>query len=250
MYYARRGRKKRGGLSFGRALVSLAAFCFLIATAAYLYTVSVWNPDMPALLVERVDHISATHGGFVPLPDIPVFLQRALIATEDRSFYHNYGVDFEGLARALWVDLQSGRPVQGGSTITEQLVKDIFLTDQKTIPRKLKQIVYAVLISRYFTKNRILALYLNEVYLGQNAYGVGEAARTYFGKPVRDLSPAQSALIAGLPQAPSLYDPFAHYRLAKQRQAEVLQSMAAVGFITGAEAQVLERAPLHLARRP
>ncbi len=229
-----------------RVFIGALIFLLLLGVGGALYVHSVWRSNMPQLLQAKVHRIAAAHGGYTPLPDIPRFLQRALIATEDRQFYHNEGIDFEGIARAFVVDLMHGRPVQGGSTITEQLVKDIFLTDEKTIPRKLKQVVYAIMISQYIRKNTILALYLNEVYLGQGTYGVGSAARTYFGVPPQRLTNAQCAVLAGLPQAPSLYDPLAHYKFAKQRQWEVLQGMVQTGFITSGQATAIYHAPLNL----
>ncbi len=227
-----------------KALSTLIALVLLVTLSSALYVQSVWNPRMPALLVARVRKIAAAHGGYVPLQRIPIFLQLALIATEDRSFYHNDGIDFEGIARAFVVDITHGKPLQGGSTITEQLVKDIFLSDAKTIPRKLKQIALAIMLSRSMSKNEVLSLYLNEVYLGQGSYGVGQAANTYFGRPVWNLSPAQCAILAGLPQAPSLYDPLTDPRLARVRQAEVLQGMVAVGYITTQQARAISRQPL------
>ncbi|MHB1683405.1 MAG: transglycosylase domain-containing protein [Bacilli bacterium] len=227
-----------------KALSMLIALVLLVVVSSALYVQSIWNPHIPALLVTRVKHIAAAHGGYVPLNRIPSFLQLALIATEDRSFYHNNGIDFEGIARAFLVDVTHGKPLQGGSTITEQLVKDIFLSNQKTIPRKLKQVALAIMLSRSMSKNEVLSLYLNEVYLGQGVYGVGQAAKTYFGRPVWKLSPAQCAILAGLPQAPSLYDPMTDPHLAHIRQTEVLQGMVAVGYITQQQAQAISRQPL------
>ena len=229
-----------------RVLLGALVVLLLLGAGGALYVHAIWRANMPQQLQARVHQIAAAHGGYTPLPDIPRFLQRALIATEDRQFYHNEGIDFEGIARAFLVDLLHGRPVQGGSTITEQLVKDIFLTDAKTISRKLKQVVYAIMISQYIHKNTILALYLNEVYLGQGAYGVGSAAHIYFGVPSQRLTDAQCALLAGLPQAPSLYDPLAHYKLAKQRQWEVLQGMVQTGFISRSQAYSIYHTPLRL----
>ena len=229
-----------------RVLMTVASFVLLVCVASYLYIQSVWKPSMSVTLVTKVQQISASHGGYVPLTKIPIFLQKAVIATEDQSFYHNMGFDVEGIARALIADIEAGKLVQGASTITEQLVKDIFLTDQKTISRKLKQIAIAVMVTRSLSKNEILALYLNEVYLGHGAYGVGNAAQVYFHRQVWRLSPAQCALLAGLPQAPSVYDPLLHPLLAKQRQEEVLQRMLSVGDITGARAKAIAAAPLGL----
>ncbi len=228
-----------------RIMVTLIALLALITVASGLYIKSVWNPDMPSVLVQRVQTRANAHGGYVQLSKIPLFLQQALIATEDRGFYHNHGIDIEGILRAMFVDLVQGRLVQGGSTITEQLVKDMFLTDRKTIPRKLKQIALAIMISRDLSKNQVLALYLNEVYLGHGAYGVGQAAKVYFNRSISNLTQAQCAILAGLPQAPSLYDPIHHLSLAKTRQWEVLKSMVSAGFITLKQAHQIDVAPLH-----
>lgn len=219
----------------------------LAAVSALIYMATIWNPSMPEVLVARVNSIASAHGGYTPLDRIPKFLQLAVIATEDRSFYQNSGIDFEGIARALLVDVMYMKPVQGASTITEQLVKDIFLSDNKTLGRKLKQIALAVMISKSMSKNEVLSLYLNEVYLGHGAYGVGQAAELYFGRDIAQLTPAQCALLAGLPQAPSAYDPLAHYRMAKQRQWEVLQSMVSAHDLSPGAANILEKAPLYLA---
>jgi len=229
-----------------RILRWLIALIVVSVASGGLYVYSVWQPDMPAEMVARVHHIDALHGGYTPLAKIPRFLQEAVIATEDRSFYHNQGIDFEGIARALWVDAVHMKPLEGASTITEQLVKDIFLTDQKTVGRKLKQIALALMVSRTLTKNQVLSLYLNEVYLGHGAYGVGAAARIYFAESATALTPAQCAVIAGLPQAPSAYDPLLHLQLAKHRQAEVLQSMVSAKDLSPTAAADIARQPLYL----
>lgn len=224
--------------------VLVMAVVGIVATSVYVGMI--WNPTYPGQLVKRVHSIAAKHGGYTRYASIPLFLQEAVIATEDKSFYQNQGVDVEGILRALWVDLLHRQFVQGGSTITEQLVKDVFLTDQKTISRKMKQIVLSLILSRYFSKHEILTMYLNEVYLGHGAYGVGDAAYTYFHETPAQLTPAQCALLAGLPQAPSLYDPLTHYNLSKRRQEEVLASMVGSGYITSQRAQVLASTPLDL----
>ncbi|MCY0877175.1 MAG: transglycosylase domain-containing protein [Firmicutes bacterium] len=229
-----------------RAIRGLFIVAVIAAIGAVIYMATVWNPGMPELLVARVNRIATAHGGYTPLDKIPNFLQRAVIATEDRSFYQNDGIDFEGIARALVVDAIHMKPVQGASTITEQLVKDIFLTDNKTIQRKLKQIALAVMISKSMSKNEVLSLYLNEVYLGNGAYGVGQAAELYFGRNISQLSPAQCALLAGLPQAPSAYDPLIHLAMAKQRQWEVLESMVSAHDLSQAAAAAIAKAPLYL----
>ncbi len=201
-------------------------------------------------LPQRVDSRLERHQGiYLPLGRIPLPMQKAIIATEDQSFYTNLGISFEGIARSVTVDLLEGRFVEGGSTITQELARDIFLTPQKSLARKMREVILAFLITRTFSKAKILELYLNEVYFGQGAYGVEAAAKTYFGKEARALSLPQAALLAGLPQAPSSLDPFRDPAAAKRRQEEVLTSMRRVGYLTSREAAQAEQAPLGLVQR-
>src|SRR6184192_3142751 len=166
---------------------------------------------------------------FVPLAHIPQTLRDAVIATEDRRFYSHWGVDPIGIARAVWQNYRRGRIVEGGSTITQQLTKVLFLTPDKSLERKLKEAVLALELERRYSKDRILEMYLNQVYFGQGAYGVEAAARTYFGKPVSDLDLGESALIGGLPRAPSNYSPFERSEAAKRRREVVLRRMVEFG---------------------
>jgi len=200
-------------------------------------------------LPERVRaELEARGGTWVPLEEIPPALQQAIIATEDRSFYTNLGVSFEGIARSVLVDLISGSFQEGGSTITQELARNQLLTKEKTISRKLKEMVLALMITRDFSKRDILAMYLNSVYFGHGAYGVEAAARTYFGRTAAALSPAQCTLLAGLPQAPSYLDPLKNYPAARERQAQVLQSMVQAGTLDAARAREILAAPLDLRR--
>ena len=182
----------------------------------------------------------------VSLNQVPHDLVRALIDTEDRSFYTNLGISFRGIARSLLVDLRGGGFIEGASTITQELVRDRYLTDQKSISRKIKEVLLSLEVTRAYTKNEILLAYLNEVYLGNGAYGVGEAAHVYFGEPVQKLDLAQSALLAGLPQAPSYYDPYYNLKAAKARQKIVLQNMVVAHDITQQQANAAYAEPLHL----
>jgi penicillin-binding protein 1A len=246
-----RARPQGGRVRPGRAvgLVALAA-----AVAGLTWAVSyaiVMQPHvdaLPTLVRARLK----THGGgaYVPYGRLPPFLVDALVATEDRTFWTNAGLSFEGIARAAVVDIEHGAFVQGASTIQQQVVRDMFLSARKTLPRKLQGSVLAVLMTLDFPRREILSLYFNEVYLGQGAYGIARAARTYFGKSPSALTPAQCAVLAGLPQAPSYDDPLTNYAAAKARQAIVLESMVATGYITAARARALARAPLGLVRAP
>jgi len=172
---------------------------------------------------------------FTPLAQIPKALKDAIIATEDTRFYSHYGVDPMGVARAIYQNFRHGRIVEGGSTITQQLAKVLFLTPDKSLDRKLKEAVLAVELERRYTKDRLLEMYLNQIYFGHGAFGVEAAARTYFGKPVSDLTLAESALLAGLPKAPSTYSPFDRAEAAKRRRSTVLARMLEVGFVKGEE---------------
>src|SRR5204862_6186350 len=155
---------------------------------------------------------------FVPLAQIPQVLRDAIIATEDRRFYRHWGVDPIGIARAVFSNYRRGRIVEGGSTITQQLTKLLFLTPDKSLERKMKEAVLALELERRYSKDRILEMYLNQVYFGHGAYGVEAASRTYFGKSVSELNVREAALLAGLPRAPTTYSPFAHGETAKRRR--------------------------------
>lgn len=185
----------------------------------------------------------------VPFERIPAVVRNAFIAAEDDQFYQHRGIDLLGIVRALQSNLSAGGRVQGGSTITQQVVKQILLSPQKSYERKLKEILLAIRLERQLTKDQILSLYLNHIYLGGGAYGVAAAAEEYFGKPVEQLSLAEAALLAGLPQAPSRYSPVRHWPRAKARQRYVLERMAAEGMITPAEATLAAKEPLMLQPR-
>ena len=183
---------------------------------------------------------------FVPLAHIPQTLRDAVIATEDRRFYSHFGVDPIGIARAVWQNYRRGRIVEGGSTITQQLTKVLFLTPDKSLERKIKEAVLALELERRYSKDRILEMYLNQVYFGNGAYGVEAAARTYFGKSVGELSVRDAALLAGLPRAPSSYSPFEHGEAARRRREIVLRRMVEYGVLPDAEAKRLARSDLGL----
>jgi penicillin-binding protein 1A len=171
----------------------------------------------------------------VPLSSIPVQLQQAFIAAEDARFYQHRGIDFFSIVRAFIKNLEAGTIVQGGSTITQQVTKSFLLTPERSYKRKIKEAILAYRIDKTFTKEEILYLYLNQIYLGHGAYGVEAAAENYFGKSVSELNLAECAVLAGLPQAPSRYSPFRFPERAKQRQIYVLNRMLAEGFIDNTE---------------
>jgi membrane peptidoglycan carboxypeptidase len=172
----------------------------------------------------------------VPPDKIPEALKQATIATEDPSFYTNLGVDPRGIARAIYYDYRYGRIVTGGSTITQQLVKNVLLTPEPTFQRKIREAVLALEATRRYSKDQILAMYLNAIYYGNLSYGIEAASQSYFKKDVSQLDLAEASLLAGLPQAPSRYDPCLDPDAALVRQQTVLRLMAQQGYITSDQA--------------
>jgi penicillin-binding protein 1A len=185
----------------------------------------------------------------VTLSQIPRLLQRAVIDSEDAGFYRHHGISLRGVLRASFRNVQEKGFAQGGSTITQQLARNLFLTNEKALSRKIAEMLLAVEIERRLTKDEILERYLNQVYLGQGAYGVEAAAEVYFGKPAKDLSLPESALLAGLIRAPSYYSPYEHQDRARTRRVEVLQRMVDLGDITPQQLRAAEQAPIRLAEK-
>ena len=171
----------------------------------------------------------------VPLGKVSPWMSKATVAIEDHRFYEHGGVDYEGIARAALKDLSAGHVVQGGSTITQQLVRNLYISKERTFKRKIKEACLAIRLSRARSKNWILSQYMNQVYYGNHAYGIEAAAQTYFSRHAKTLTLAQSALLAGLPQAPSIYDPLHRPGAARARRDEVLHAMLTYGDITQAQ---------------
>ncbi len=168
---------------------------------------------------------------------LPNDLKKALVATEDKRYYDHGALDIYGISRALYTNMVAGKTVEGGSTITQQVVKNLFLSANRTWARKGEEMVLAILMEENYSKDEILAIYLNTVYFGNNYYGIKAASEGYFNRKPQELSLAQSALLAGLPQAPSYYNPVDNYEEAKKRQYTVLSLMVAQGLITQKEAE-------------
>jgi len=172
---------------------------------------------------------------FVPYYQMPEQVKRAFISVEDIRFYYHPGVDLIGVMRALWRDVRAGGIVEGGSTITQQLARMLFLKPERSVKRKLKEAALSILIEKHYTKDEILGLYLNQTYFGTRAYGIEAASQTYFGKSVSELTIGEAALLASLPKAPSLYSPFKNPEGARERRSVVLKKMLSHDFITGKE---------------
>jgi penicillin-binding protein 1A len=185
----------------------------------------------------------------VPLAEMPDLLKKAFVAAEDSRFYQHRGIDFYSILRAFIKNLKAGTIVQGGSTITQQVTKSFFLTPERNYTRKLKEAILAYRIEKFLTKDEILFLYLNQIYLGHGAYGVGAAADNYFNKTVQELTLGECAILAGLPQAPSRYSPFHAPDKANQRRIYVINRMLAEGYITNLQATEAIAQPLDIRPR-
>lgn len=180
----------------------------------------------------------------VPLKSIPRNLVNATLSTEDRSFFTHWGVDLWGIARAAVTDVLHRRRAQGGSTITQQLARNLFLTHERTFTRKLKEVALAIELERNYSKEQILEMYFNQIYFGEGAYGVEAAAKTYFGKPLGELSLSQCALLSGIPANPSFYSPRRQPKAATARRLKVLKNMLATKAITQVEFDNARQEPL------
>ena len=180
----------------------------------------------------------------VAIGEVPDVLKNAIISAEDERFYEHAGIDYIGVLRAAYMNLISGGRRQGASTITMQVARNFFLSSEKTLTRKLYEALLAFKIEHSLTKEQILELYVNQIYLGQRAYGFGAASQIYFGKALDKLNLAETAMLAGLPKAPSLYNPIANPQRAKQRQHYVLRRMAELGHITAAQYEEAVQAPI------
>ncbi len=259
----RRPRRRSALLLLARWAVTFAIWALVIAggiAAWYAYDL----PDMERLeaarrppsvtLLDARGGVITTFGGLYGLPvslkELPPHLPHAVLAMEDRRFYEHFGLDLVGLARAAFVNLREGRVRQGGSTITQQLAKNLFLTPERTLRRKVQETILALWLERKFTKDQILTLYLNRVYLGAGAYGVDAAARRYFAKAARQVTLEEAAMLAGLLKAPSRYNPLASPDLAAKRAKLALATMVDAGFVEGARARTAGGGPAPLAARP
>ncbi len=216
-------------------------------TIGFAESTKIFSDDGQLLAVVFYDQ----HREYVPIQKIPKVLQEATIAVEDKRFYQHSGLDFRRILGAIWADITHKAPLQGGSTITQQLARNLYLTRRKVLSRKIQEAILAVELERRYSKQEILEFYLNQVYYGSGAYGVQAAAKTYFGKDVSQLNLAESALLAGLPQRPSYYSPYVNKEAARGRRNVVLQLMAEQGYITQEEAERAKKEPIRLAyRRP
>ena len=200
-----------------------------------------------AIFLKKAVQARTRQADYVRLQDIPESLQQAVIAVEDRKFYNHWGFDMEGIFRASLVNLQYGEVKEGASTITQQLVKNLFLSQEQTMGRKAEEFILAMDMELNYSKEEILELYLNSIYFGSGYYGIGQAAEGYFGKEPSMLALPEAAMLAGIPNAPSLYSPYVDFMLAKKRQFVVLDAMVAAGFLRENVAEDAKIKPIYLA---
>ncbi|MBE7636040.1 PBP1A family penicillin-binding protein [Sneathiella sp. P13V-1] len=186
------------------------------------------------------------YGKMLKPGEIPQVMKNAILATEDAHFYDHFGINPFSLVRAAWRNYEAGRVVEGGSTITQQLAKNLFLTPERSIARKIREVLLAFWLEANYSKEEILALYLNRVYFGSGTYGIDAATRKYFSKPVAKLSTAEAAMLAGLVKAPTYYAPTVSLNRAQQRSTVVMRRMQAVGHLTKTEADKLVKQPATL----
>ena len=242
-------------------LVTLAVSALLLVgyAAAIIYptlpsleALTAYNPKRPLQIFSTEGYLIGEFGeerrALVKITDVPQQLRQAILAAEDERFYEHGGVDYIGVVRAALHNFTSGSASQGASTITMQVARNFFLSKEKTFTRKFNEALLAFKIEHSLTKDQILEIYINQIYLGQRAYGFASAAQVYFGKNLRDLNLAEIAMLAGLPKAPSRFNPVVNMQRAKDRQLYVLRRMRELNFVTQAEFDAATQLPLVVRR--
>ena len=216
------------GLGLVGALLVAFVFALLYPTLPSLETLTDYQPKIPLKIVSAEGAILGEFGeerrAIVKIKEVPDVMRRAILAAEDERFYQHGGVDYLSVLRAALANVTGGAP-QGAGTITMQVARNFFLTRERTLTRKLREVMLAYKIESNLSKDEILELYINQIFLGQRAYGFAAAAQIYFGKPLQELSIAEAAMLAGLPKAPSAYNPVANPKRARGRQLYVLRRM-------------------------
>lgn len=235
-------------------LAGIASFELYLSSLPPINNLEQFKPNIVTKIYSSDDEIIKTFTAYtyekIELKDIPENLKKALIATEDKNFYRHHGYDLTGLVRSTVQNVIAGHVVQGASTLTQQLARVLFLNNERTFDRKLKELFIAARIEKTISKDQILEMYMNNVYLGAGAYGVEGASQIYFDKHLKDCSLAELALIAGLPQAPSVYNPFNNLDLAVKRRNQVLLRMYKMRYITKDEYEKAKVENVKLAKKP
>ena len=226
------------------AAIPILFFIFVVMAPRVPASTDLWNINRQSSIVmldkagEEMMSRGARYGEAIAIDELPDFLVMAFLATEDRRFYEHFGVDIRGTLRAAVTNFRSGRVVQGGSTITQQLAKNLFLKPDRTYKRKIREALLALWLEGRYSKEELLSLYINRIYLGAGAYGVEQASQTYFNKSARDVTLAEAAMLAGLPKAPSSLAPTNNLEAAKKRSAEVLKNLTEIDAISPFDAHV------------
>ena len=220
---------------FAFACTIMAGCGFALAGEGYgLYK----NAVQEVSLEEKVAEIRSQES-FTSLEDMPETYVQAVVSVEDHRFYDHFGLDLIAIGRAVVNDLKAGRYVEGGSTITQQLAKNLYFSQEKTLNRKAAEVFLALELEQKYTKDEILELYVNSIYFGDGYYSVGEASEGYFGKPASEMNDYECTLLAGVPNAPSKYAPSRNLALAEKRQQKVISRMEACGYITKEETTLM-----------
>ena len=233
----------------GALLVGFATL-IIYSNLPSLETLTDYRPKIPLRIYSDegllIGEFGAERRNVVSISEVPTHLKQAILAAEDDRFYEHGGVDFMGVLRAAYSNLTAGTVRQGASTITMQVARNFFLTPEKTLNRKFSEVLLAFKIEQNLSKDKILELYINQIYLGQRSYGFSAAAHTYFGKSLQEIDVAEAALLAGLPKAPSSYNPISNPKRAKNRQLYVLGRLHKLNFISDEEFNALEKQPISL----
>jgi penicillin-binding protein 1A len=234
-------------------LIGLGTYLYFSFTLPPMKSLEDYKPPIITTVFsaegELIGEFCKEHRIVVPIEAIPEVLSQAFVAAEDAKFFQHKGISYLGILRAMLRNLLAGKIIQGGSTITQQAVRSMVLSRERKLSRKIRELMLAHRIEKYLTKEEILCVYLNQIYLGHGNYGVEAAARDYFAKGVEELTLPEAALLAGLPRAPETYSPIHHFQQAKQRQAYVLGRMIEEGYITPQEAEEAYQAPLEIESR-
>ena len=239
------------------SLLAVASMAAIVAILAYpqlpqIDSLTDYRPKIPLRIFTSDGHLIGEFGeerrNFVRISDLPPAMKQAILAAEDERFYQHPGIDALGLLRAAYSNFIGGGKRQGASTITMQVARNFFLSSEKTVTRKLYEILLALKIEHNLSKDEILQVYINQIYLGQRAYGFASAAQIYFGKSLKDLTVAETAMLAGLPKAPSAYNPVANPKRAALRQRYVLRRMHELQFIDDTQFAQAQTEPLHVKR--
>lgn len=230
--------------------ITVGGYMALVQDVPQIEDIKIYQPSQSTEVYADDDTLigefRVEKGDYVKISDVPEYLIKAVVAVEDSRFWYHRGIDVLGILRALSKDILAGRIKEGASTITQQLAKVVFLSPERTVVRKLKEIVLALRLEQNLSKEEILELYLNKIYFGHGAYGIEMAARAYFGKSVSDINLSEAALLCGLIKAPSRYSPYSNLDKAKERQQIVLKRMTVEGYITEEQATEAFELPLYL----